>query len=132
MCLVNKNKSTQSCERNASSSNVKKDPHKIKLPTDECPQMGGILSVREIFDHHMVFRGEHQKTACRMSGNMGLVHVRAAESSRKWARGAPFHLARVHRNHIVIDRCEWSSSVPPTLTVLLPCLHVLIQRSWKQ
>lgn len=67
--------------------------------------MGGILSIQDIFDHHIVW-GENQKTACKISVNMGLVDVRAAEGCRRGGRGAAFHIACVDRNHIV-NRCEW-------------------------
>lgn len=83
MCFVNKNKSRKYYKSTASPNNFKKDPHIIKLHTDEGPKEGGILSLQEIYDHQEVFEGEDQRLACGKSGNMCLVPVRAAEGSSR-------------------------------------------------
>lgn len=77
----------------ASPNNFKKDPHIIKLHTDEGPKEGGSLCLWEIYDHREVFEGENQRVARGKSGNMCLVCVRAAEGSSRVGRGASLHVA---------------------------------------
>lgn len=78
----------------------------MKLHTDESPKEGGILSLQEIYDYEEMFGEENQKVAYEKTGNMCLVHVRAAEGRSRGGRAAP-----VGRNHTMAGMSERAMSV---------------------